>query len=231
MTSMPIKLPGHDFRVECEAKKNTPAWDSTIVSIFDGGRLIGIYERMHFGWGDSTFFPFERGRQWYALFSADYTRTSLMTLPDCSDIGGESPVDPGFCPVEFYVPRYRVWTQAETGYAWYEFDNEDDRSGRSGTEDPSIVASAWTFLDIGFVAGCIWGDDTSWKLEVLDLRRAAEGVVTRDARFGHVELAHKSSLKDTVDLGHWRPDAPLIRIVRQEMRNLSTGALIDPYDL
>ena len=28
----------------------------------------------------------------------------------------------------------------------------------------------------GFVAGCVWGDDSSWKIEYLDLSKADEGI-------------------------------------------------------
>jgi hypothetical protein len=38
------------------------------------------------------------------------------------------------------------------------------------------------------VAGCVWGDDTSWKVQYLDLSRARQGIVTRDDRLGYIEL-------------------------------------------
>lgn len=228
---MSTEAAAHSYGVACAPKKNPGAWDSTIVSIFDSGRQIGSYERGHPGWGDTTFFPFERDGRWYALYSADYTRTSLMTLPDCREIGGEPIVDPGFCPVEFYVPRQRRLTNRTSGHVRYEFDNEEDRPGRVHPKDSSVAAGEWAYLDIGFVAGCVWGDDSSWKLQIFDLRRAAEGVLERDARFGHVELARGKSLRDSVDFGHWKPESPLITVVRQEVRNLVTGELTDPYDL
>jgi hypothetical protein len=44
-------------------------------------------------------------------------------------------------------------------------------------------------------------------------------------------LPRKQSLKASLDFGYWRPEKPLITIVRQEVRDLTTGTLIDPYDL
>jgi hypothetical protein len=44
----------------------------------------------------------------------------------------------------------------------------------------------------GFVSGCVWGDDSSWKVEFLDLRKVAEGVLTRTAAYGYAELASRN---------------------------------------
>lgn len=54
--------------------------------------------------------------------------------------------------------------------------------------------------DFGFVAGCAWGDDTSWKVQFLDLTRASEGIINRDQRFGYIELCPGATLKDTIDI-------------------------------
>jgi len=50
------------------------------------------------------------------------------------------------------------------------------------------------------VAGCVWGDDTSWKVQYLDLSRADEGVLRREERFGYIELAYNLHLDEAVDL-------------------------------
>lgn len=116
------------FYVKTEAKPNPvpTVMGTTLVSIYEGDQYLGSYERMFPALGESTFYPFESGTRWYALYSADYTTTRLMSLPECQDLGGEEPIPHGFCPVEFYVPRYRAVssTYAKTGatYEWYEFD-------------------------------------------------------------------------------------------------------------
>jgi len=60
----------------------------------------------------------------------------------------------------------------------------------------------WHFPDRvhGFVAGCIWGDDTSWKIEYLDLSRADEGIIKREARFGYISMPSHLDLDKAVDL-------------------------------
>jgi hypothetical protein len=52
----------------------------------------------------------------------------------------------------------------------------------------------------GLVAGCIFGDDTSWKVEFIDLSRAAEGIIKRDDRFGYLSLPGGVSLRDAVNV-------------------------------
>lgn len=62
----------------------------------------------------------------------------------------------------------------------------------------------------GFVAGCVWGDDSGgWKVEFLDLSKAAEGILVRDSRFGYVQLPGKVGLKDgiRVDVDKYLQDA------------------------
>lgn len=53
--------------------------------------------------------------------------------------------------------------------------------------------------DFGFVAGCIWGDDSSWKLQFLDLRGIDKGKFDRKDKFGYFELPDLP-LKDCIDM-------------------------------
>jgi len=50
----------------------------------------------------------------------------------------------------------------------------------------------------GFAAGCIWGDDSSWKVEYLDVTEVENGIVKRDSRFGYIELPDGMALKQAV---------------------------------
>jgi hypothetical protein len=85
-----------------------------------------------------------------------------------SDQGGR-----GFCPVGFFVPDW--WDVNDgsiiPGSEYWDADRE------------------WPNGDFGFVWGCEWGDDSSWKVQYLDLSRVQQGVVRREERFGYVELA------------------------------------------
>jgi hypothetical protein len=50
----------------------------------------------------------------------------------------------------------------------------------------------WPTGDFGFVWGCYWGDDSSWKVQYLDLSQVQQGVIKRQERFGYIELAANS---------------------------------------
>jgi hypothetical protein len=213
---------------------NPETWAHSIVRIFDRDVEIGGYERNHPSFAEETFEAFEADGTWYALYARDYTSTRLMTLPDCQDIGGEEPNEAGFCPVEFFVPRYRkvVMKVHATGYEmehwWFESEGEEGVNGARGGYD--FAYGPWLSLDVGFVAGCHWGDDNTWKLQVIDLSRAAEGILSRSARFGHLEIG-KMPLAEAVRLDRFMPHWELrATIIRQERRDVRTGELINPYD-
>ena len=52
-----------------------------------------------------------------------------------------------------------------------------------------------------FVAGCYWGDDSSWKIQYIDVSRIDEGIIKRDERFGYIELPSNLSLKKAINIG------------------------------
>jgi len=151
-------------------------WGYEEIGVFDGDKQIGSYIRNYSAFYN-TFFPFKRGGKWYALYSKDYTSTRLMELPSCKDLGGEKHDTFGFCPVDYYVPMYKD----------DEWNNDEVRD--DGEE----------YLAYGFVAGCVWGDDSSWKIEMLDLSKVDEGIIKRKHQFGYIEEPDDvSCLKDAI---------------------------------
>ena len=235
---MKASLKVRRFRVTTQPKSNRPGtWDSTIVTVLDGDTEVGAYERNYPRFAEETFEPFELDGRWYALYSRDYTCTRVMTLPDCKDIGGEEPQAHGFCPVELFVPRYRVVTTTKAGDPTYRYESwlfeADAESFRELDANKNAGFAGhvgpWRTLDVAFVAGCIWGDDSSWKLQAFDLSRVTAGTIERSDRFGFVELA-AMPLSEAVRC-HCTSQTPLrVRIVRQEDRDLRSGAHVDPYE-
>jgi len=143
-----------------------------------------------------TFFHFQKNGADYALYSPHYTTTRVMKLPSCVDIGGEEPHAFGFCPTDFYVP-------------WQSQEDEE-----------------FSTAEFGFVAGCIWGEDSSWKIEYLDLSAVESGVLKRDNRFGRIELPDRCSLEQAISLWRYSADEPYISIAVQRHFNLVTGKAI-----
>lgn len=145
----------------------------------------------------STFEPFRQriDGQWrdLALISDSYVRTAVLDLHSGQVIATQAPpmVDGeprpafGFCPVEFYVVDF--WDRTDGTVL------PDSKYWKTGREEQFDG----TF---GFVAGCVWGDDGSWKLQHLDLSRIDEGVVVGDDRFGYVQLPHGLTLAEAVSV-------------------------------
>jgi hypothetical protein len=91
-----------------------------------------------------------------------------------------------------------------TVYDWPENNSEYKRA----CEEHDRLFKEWMkihpfeerYAKWGLVAGCIFGDDTSWKVEFIDLSRAAEGIIKRDDRFGYLSLPGGVSLRDAVNV-------------------------------
>lgn len=161
----------YSARVIEELKGPPGTWSGYKIGVFGGEKKIGEYNRNYSLM--RTFHPFQKDGKWYALYSPRYTATRVMSLPDCTDLGGEEPNGRGFCPVEYYVPQ----------------NSEGDDYYQPGY---------W-----GFVQGCVWGDDTCWKLQYLDLSRVEEGIVKREERFGYIPLPN-GNLKDLIEIDDYR---------------------------
>ena len=261
---------GNKYVVDAESiKTGKDTWDVLEVSVSKVANgmkeKVGRYRR---GYSSlyNTFFPFVHNGKEYALFSDDYTKTSVMELPSCTKIATEEtryfqwddaakpkfkPIDiteeeytrltaedeakgieykdrrghayEGFCPVDFYVPVYRKVTFPEslgkTGKpleGWLTgdkcFDVKNDKS----------VPGPIQYCDFGFVAGCIWGDDSSWKIEFLDLSQVEKGIIRRDDRFGYIELPAKMNLKEAIDMSTWEPNHPWLGVTHTTRWNYVT---------
>jgi hypothetical protein len=167
--------PRDKYVVKGSPKANRPGtWDSTMVEVFRrthpaiGFEKVCEYERYYSLL--RTFEPFRQGEKEFALVSRDYTKTEVLDLATGNIIaaGGD-----GFCPVGFYVPD------------WWDVN---DGSSIPGSNYWS-AEKEWPRGDFGFVWGCIWGDDSSWKVQFLDLSKVQQGVLQCQERFGYLELA------------------------------------------
>ena len=156
--------PRDQYLVKTSSKANAPGtWDSTIVEVFrrqgaSGLERLCAYERDYAML--QTFEPFRQRQRELALISCHYTRTAVLDLASGQIIAEEAEETPGggFWPVGFYVPD---WWDVHDGSVipGSEYWNDDHE---------------WPLGDFGFVWGCHWGDDRSWKIQYLDLRRVKE---------------------------------------------------------
>jgi hypothetical protein len=220
----PRPKPRDRYFVRNTPKQNRPGtWASTIVEVFRregaGGEAAKAceYER-NYGML-RTFEPFRQGGREFALISPQYTGTSVLDLATGSVIAAEPVSSVGFCPVGFYVPD------------WWDLH---DGSVIPGSEHWSADLE-WPSGEFGFVWGCVWGDDSSWKVQYLDLTGIQCGVIRRNERFGYVELAtdgYRSSCFDPD--GALPPQGsdppPFIKMERWEGRTNVTFAVEMQFD-
>lgn len=169
------------------------AWNSQELEVIDAkGNVCGSWVyNYHSG---IRFYPFIKDGKDYALYARDYTATRVMSLPDCTDLGGEEPAGFGFCPVWYFVPEERVigqhreiWNTDDTRAASWAGSGVELREGQYDkmvdTFKYKNFHGQW-----GFVAGCVWGDGGGWKLQLLDLRNIEKGEVRRVYSFDNHEL-------------------------------------------
>lgn len=182
--------------------RGEPTWHSIEVGVFrvvdEQESQVGRYVR-NYTTLFKTFLQFRRGGQDFALYSPDYTCTRLVQLPGCIDIGGEEPSGMGFCPVEYHV---------------------------ACADDADATGETRLYLECGFVAGCVWGDDSSWKIQFLDLSQATSGRLKRDGRFGYIRLPMKISLAEAISTHTYdpQPNGPSQRIAIAVEREFEVGS-------
>jgi hypothetical protein len=217
------------YYVKFEPYETKPGcWNYNRVDIYEreSNQVIGSYTR-NYSSMYRTFYPFELRGNWYALYSKNYTTTRIMSLPDCVDIGGEENEAYGFCPTDYFVPElnYIKTLHFDDCPAKLDdlkicncFSHFQHRIGCSFHPD-SIIKNqtcickeerkiyddkmyVWTPIDSvhGFIAGCIWGDDSSWKIQYLDLSQADKGIIKREERFGYISLPHNLNLDQAIKI-------------------------------
>jgi hypothetical protein len=196
--------PRERFVVRTTPISNAPAWDSARVEVCRRtaeGRLERACEYVRDHALFQTFEPFRQGARELALVSLHYTRTAVLDLVSGEVIAEEDEEHPGggFCPVGFYVPD------------WWDVHDGSNIPGSKYWND----GDEWPVGEFGFVWGCYWGDDSSWKVQYLDLRRVQEGVIARDERFGYVRLATGSYVSPCFASGD------VARTVRPDFINVS----------
>lgn len=151
--------------------------------------FVGEYE-YNFCFDPALFFAFKRSGHWFALYSKDYTASRVMRIfQDESgkwtfeDWCGEERNNSGFCPVEFYVPD--LHDSAPVDHMDY-FDPCDLEVDEEKIELGDIIRTYK--INYGFVSGCHWGDDSSNKLQLIDLSQIENKILKREDRFGYLEL-------------------------------------------
>ena len=220
--------------------ENQPGvWNSIRVGVFrvedDSETQIGEYVR-NYPTLFRTFYHFVKDNKDFALYSPDYTATRVMELPSCLDIGGEEPDFYGFCPTDYYVPSFvEIETVNHTGEIYRNRRNEPSPESLVPCEQNgyrSYPVSPLSYYPFGFVSGCIWGDDSTWKIQYLDLREVEKGIIKREEKFGFISMPDNLTLKQTIDISDYmydpnEDDAYHINIAIRKSFDLRTGKMVN----
>ncbi len=180
----------------------------------EAGETVAEYDR-NYGALMQTFEPFRQGDRMFALVSTDYTATSVLDLATGETIAGETPHTHGFCPVGFYVPD------------WWDINGDTILPGSSRWSSDHEFPKG----DFGFVWGCVWGDDSSWKIQVLDLSDIQNGRILRDERFGYVRLASAPDVhpKEFISCS-FHDGKCTVKLKTENAFDLATGKMLSDFD-
>lgn len=187
---------------------------STINIIRKNNEILGGFTRDYSSFAAEIFKPFYWEGQWYATYSHSYTTLRVMRINENSieDWCGE-PEDKegfGFCPVEVVLPlAYKGKCQGYMNHFWlHSFDSEEEaiahkrRFGEitylDAKEQHTQVSDVPYFMGVGIYSGCIWGDDSNWKIRYIDYRKVAQKEVLIKEAFSYVEQPIDRKLADCI---------------------------------
>ena len=173
-------------------------WSVTKVEVRRGDTLVFEFTRQYPGFALETTRIFSLGGQDILVYSENYETLNFFNLTKREAIALDDESKKqihGFCPTEILVPKFAI---------------EDDIYICDG----GITGE---FHDFAFVSGCVWGDDSSWKLNILDMRNLLTGEVNyvnnlRELKpeWLYSEIPPGISLAQCVQLDYWN-DLPLDR--------------------
>jgi hypothetical protein len=148
-----------------------------------------------------------------------------------------------FCPFVKAGREYALYSPDYTGTRVLELPSCRDLGGEERSADGFCPLDYFVPVDpdtaeagdVGFVAGCIWGDDTSWKLQALDLSAVESGKLARDDRFGYLELPDGLRLSEAITVHRCDPHAECegfwIEVTAALRFELATGRQLKSSDI
>lgn len=197
------------YTAETENVSEPNSWTRLRVTIWynapDGSKIEAYTYDRNYSMLNS-FMPFRQYKDgvWrdYAIISPNYTTFEVIELHP-SRAGRVIATRPnpkpaaGFCGVDYYIPDIMEVVDPED----FNLTEDSDPFDHQWLADGISTASG----QYGWYSGCVWGDDSSWKLRHIDLSQISEGIVTEDERYGYWELP-EGPLAQHIEIS---PDAPL----------------------
>ena len=221
------------------AENKDPAID------WDAAEQVGeTYDYGYSNFRSDLFYAFRRKNRIFALYSIDYTATRVMEIYQDNnnwqwrDHCGEERDAYGFCPVHFYVPENTDLSYESEGDPLAEEILQGADFGCNDFTNHEGKTVSWIInryaCDTGFVAGCCFGDDSSWKLRVIDLSKIEEKELKITDKFGYLELANMP-LQDAIKFYFEGPNVNgtgrrTLTIAAQVHFDFDTGEMLNEGD-
>jgi hypothetical protein len=198
------------YYVKPKNNNNNSYGQKQLIEIFNKQthQKVGEFERNYHGFGESTFAPFKRDEQWYAIYSPSYVALSVMKLPECTYLGGEDQDNPhGFCPVEVIVPKFQWAVNKATPESELDQYPEQNHHWLLRERYEKLYDSELWEPDqpvfhenFALVAGCYFGNDWAWEIQMRDISSAHLGVIRTIKEFPYCVLPRKVDLKNAIEL-------------------------------
>lgn len=193
---------GTPFSITVEPIKNDRGcWNYSKVIIFRNNIEIGSYIRHYPGGSDWTFLPFQVGEEWYCLYSDNYTKVKVAKLEDNFEHWCEGDLPSAFCPVDFYIPRYKTIEstpyegKTEQIYLYDSYYSTEEEF--TGDSDSDIF-----YENFGFLEGAYWAMSGN-EIRFLDLKEIPNKILKITDRFKGQGIPQddRKRLKDYIVMG------------------------------
>jgi len=188
-----------EFTIQINDSKSKGGFGPMVIEIFSQKEKIGEYQRDYGSLFNTHQFVNLNDKD-YAIYSPHYQETAIMSLPDCKKIAS---YNKGFCPTDFWIPQYMEYEYSRNEvlagniYRIY----EPDIDGLLESDSEIEVVTQKRYAAWGFVSGCVWGDDSSDKIQYLDLSKLESGEIIQSNKFGYLELPGNGNLRNSIKLG------------------------------
>ncbi len=190
----------NNYKIETVTRKSNPGcWDVIDITIKKDEEVVFEVTRRYSTMAEETTKFFELDGKEIVVYSDDYQTLNFFNLTDRQPIQLDEESKKqiyGFCPVEIIIPRYKIEDE------WYEMDNDNGP----------------LYHDFAMVSGCAWGDDSSWKLNIIDLKDLLSGKVRYvtnledlEPKWLYEELPSQLKLKDCFNIDYDWEEIPIMR--------------------
>lgn len=208
--SEPYQIPGPgNYYLTTQTIESQPGcWNWTRVKIYSKFKDEPIleydrdYDSHTMAKNSVRTFQYNLGAPIYILYSDTYLSYKVRHMGTDEVVAEIKPESCNHIPVDIYIPTYHSYKFSKDEGRGFAMITNGSKNVERDTKDWASSGDQHNMgnLPMAFVAGCVWGDDSSMKLKVLDLRRIKEGVLEFDESIGYHELPYSYSMSELSEI-------------------------------